>query len=425
MFEGVSCVWVGSVVGMVGADINAAPRLPVGPVLAGFLPERGIGGKAEGQEDGGAQVLAAGVDVVLRHVDLAAAEADGEPAVLVKGVGGFHLAFHDGGQGATHLLRGDFRGQFVQQSRLGKSLECPETVGDGAADDGVGAFRRDLAFLDGGIAGEALVLGVEEVGALHLVLVHDAEDVCEHGVDDEAVVVVVVDFDSVAIDAVSVVPLVAEFDDAVHEALGVAFSGEFLKPGFDHGGEEEPVALPRCDLARLFHGLDEVVACFLVEIAEELLRGPEDALDEEGGVHQRLGWLVENHVVRRFRIDGVGDGFERQVDVLLAKLAFGGVVGAELQPWGDAADEASEGFQMSEGGSRLVAGDNGHVLAKRVVGKVLQDGVRDFCQALHPVGAFLRAVGVWVSGVEYPHAQEGRGGEDEARKDFHGQGWCV
>ena len=83
--------------------VHAVPGFEVGPFNGGIAPE-GIGGwKAQGQETGGAEVGAPGVDVGLGHVDLRAGEAYPQPALRVEVRFGLELPADDRRQGATDL----------------------------------------------------------------------------------------------------------------------------------------------------------------------------------------------------------------------------------------------------------------------------------------------------------------------------------
>ena len=69
---------------MIGGDIHPRPDLLGGVKGIGITPEGMLGGESQGQKAGGTKVEAARGNVILTDSGLVAAEADGEPAVLVR-----------------------------------------------------------------------------------------------------------------------------------------------------------------------------------------------------------------------------------------------------------------------------------------------------------------------------------------------------
>src|ERR1700761_6475048 len=87
--------------GVIGFDVYATPGILLRPRLRGCAPEFIAGGKSQRQPCDGAEIEAAGGDVVLADRGLVAGEADGEPAVAIESAGGGDLAGHDGGESTT------------------------------------------------------------------------------------------------------------------------------------------------------------------------------------------------------------------------------------------------------------------------------------------------------------------------------------
>ena len=82
-----------------------------------------------------------------------AGEADLQPAVRWRMCQRApRVRFDDGGQGAADLRCGQVFGEHVAAGRIGEEMEGSATVGDGAADCGIGAVGGDESLLDCGVA---------------------------------------------------------------------------------------------------------------------------------------------------------------------------------------------------------------------------------------------------------------------------------
>lgn len=121
--------------------VFAVPDSLLRPWQRGVLPEGGVCVEAKRKEDGGTEIEASRGNVAFAHARLMPINADAQPAVFVEHVIRGHDAANDGGEGATNLRGRQFRWQEVEQGGLRKRLEGSETVGKGAADGGIGAFR--------------------------------------------------------------------------------------------------------------------------------------------------------------------------------------------------------------------------------------------------------------------------------------------
>ena len=222
-----------------------------------------------------------------------AGEANGEKAVGVECAWGRIHAGHDRGESTADLGGVDRFRESMTESHLGEMLECAIAVGERAANGGEGSFRADKPLLDGGVAAGAGFHGLAEEGFPALGGFADGvEDVEQHGLDDEAVVVVPMEVGTIAVEAVALVPLLVLAQGVVN-AHGVPGLTVLAEHGLDDGGEEEPVVEAGLDEAGFDQGADEVVFCGGVEPGPELVGGADDGQREEGGVDDGLAVIAE------------------------------------------------------------------------------------------------------------------------------------
>ena len=92
---------------MVCSDIDAVPCFEGRPICGRICPKWIISWKAERQKDGHTEIHAARVDIILRHMDLAAGISNAQPAICIEGAWLAKLALGDGCEGAAHLCRID------------------------------------------------------------------------------------------------------------------------------------------------------------------------------------------------------------------------------------------------------------------------------------------------------------------------------
>src|SRR5258705_12837911 len=119
-------------------------------------------------------------------------------------------------------------------------MERAATVGDGAADGGVGAVGGDESLVNGGVALGSLMDGGAHGGPGGGLVAEGVHELEEIGLDDEAVVEVPVEVRAVAVGAVAEVPAL-EFAEGVVDAHAVPGLVQCHEESFVHGGEEEPV----------------------------------------------------------------------------------------------------------------------------------------------------------------------------------------
>lgn len=121
--------------------------------VSGAIQKGSSRGEAEGQEDGGAEIQAAGRNIPLPGARLAAADPHRQKALRVEHIRSA-LDLSDHGIQSTANCRGrESLGQTMLKRHLGEVLKSPIAVGDGPADDGIGSIGCDQALFDGRVAG--------------------------------------------------------------------------------------------------------------------------------------------------------------------------------------------------------------------------------------------------------------------------------
>ena len=148
-------------------------------------------------------------------------------------------------QRAADLAGRDTLGQLLPKGHLRQELEGAGAIGDRSPDRGEGAVGTDEPLLDTGVApcpvadrGQhrrpGLVFWSPRTDGL--------EDVEQHRLDDEAVVVVPVEVGAVAVVAVADVPL-RVLPERVVDAHAIPSSAELGEARLDHRREQQPVAV--------------------------------------------------------------------------------------------------------------------------------------------------------------------------------------
>lgn len=325
--------------GLIAGEVLALPDLLGGCGVVGGGPERMGGGEAEWEEGGGTEVEAAGGDVGFGEGGLVSGEAEGEPAAGGEGAGGVEGSLENSGEGGADLRGGQGVGEIFPQGLPGEEVEGAGAVAEGSADGREGAVGGDLALLDDGVTAGAVENAVAELREV----LEGFDDVGEHGVDDVAVVVVAVEFGSVAVNAVAEIPLFV-LAEGVIDAHAVCGFADGFEEGFDEGGEEQPVvkigdAIPGGAETRENFGASGVA-----EGVPEGRSAPEKALGEEGGVDHALLALGE--------IDLGGEVVESGDDIGQEAVTEGGFFRGKAgtdEPGGDAAEGAADGFEVRKG----------------------------------------------------------------------------
>ena len=114
-------------------------------------------------------------------------------------------------------------------------------------------------------------------------------------------------------------------------------------------------------------------------------RRAQQPLRQERRVDERLPTFREVHHVRGGRIDGPRDGRPRQRRILRALATFRRVVGRQLDPRGQAVNQPSERFEVSDrapvGLRRLF---DRHAGLQRPVRQILEDRIGDTPQDADP-----------------------------------------
>src|SRR5438874_9019211 len=162
-----------------------------------------------------------------------AAEADAEPALRVERARRPERTADDGGQRAANLRRSHSVRQRAAQRGLREQMKRATAIRERSSDRRKRAVWRDQPLLDGGVPPRTLF----DPDA-HLFYDRDPvgerrDEIHQHRVDDEAVVVIEMESWSVAVDAVSLVPLLV-LPDRVLDARRVPAGAERREPGFDH-----------------------------------------------------------------------------------------------------------------------------------------------------------------------------------------------
>ena len=285
---------------MVGLHILSAPSLQARPGGKRLTPERIAGRKSQSEEARCAQISAARIDIRLGHVDLAACKADAQPSLFVERLGSSKLAGDDSCQRATHLGRRNRLRQFMNQRRMSHRMEGTHTIDNGAAHNRIGSFGRNHTLLLFGIACETLHLhGQELFRTLYLVLGHDAQHICQHRMNHEAVVVVGMILGAVAIDTVAHIPLVTEGIHAIHQALHVTLAGKLQQSGFDHRSKQQPVVVEGLDATRTLQLRNHAFARRFIHTSPQLLGSTQQALSQESSIDQGLRRRTKIKVIGR------------------------------------------------------------------------------------------------------------------------------
>ena len=115
-----------------------------------------------------------------------------------------------------------------------------------------------------------------------------AQNVDEHGLDDEAVVVVEVEAWSVAVPSVAEIPVLM-FVDGVVDAHGIPVGGfRMMEKAFDNGGEQEPVVAVGLPCAGGAHGVEQTRLDVVIQRFPKFMRRAEDAFGQKGGIDDRV-----------------------------------------------------------------------------------------------------------------------------------------
>ncbi len=224
-------------------------------------------------------------------------EADGEPAVRVKGSGRVECPADDGGQGGARLRRRQAIGKLIAQRECGQQMKSAAPIRERSAKSREAAVGPDEALQDRAVPPGA----VENTGAhvtpgLRFIATYP-QHVEQHRLNHEAVVVVPVEAGTIAVHAVAPVPLLVLAQRVVH-AEPIPRCAEQLQARLDRGSEHEPVAEPWRDRASRRQRLYQPSLRCLIQRAGERMWSAEQALREERRVHKRLRLVREVQGVR-------------------------------------------------------------------------------------------------------------------------------
>ena len=235
----------------------------------------------------------------------------------------------------------------------------------------------------------------------------DVEDVEQHRLDDEAVVVVPVKGRPVAVDAVALVPLVV-LPQRVVDAHPIPRGAETRQRGLDRGREQQPIAEHRRNRAARLERRNELLRRRRTQRLSERPRRPQNPLGQESRVDQRLPLACEVQEVRRRRVDRAGDGAASEVGVFGALTTLGRLVGGELDPRRDARHQPSKRLEVAHrppvGLRRLL---DRHPRLQRTVREVFQDRIREARHHADPVRAVALCRGGWLP-CQIPGTHQGR-----------------
>ena len=131
-------------------------------------------------------------------------------------------------------------GSARRSAALREQLKGAASIRQRAADCRKAAVRRDQAFLNRGIASRTLVLACGELFPRRHLAADDVQDIQQHRVNHEAVVVVPVKRRTIAVDAVSLVPLVVLAERVVH-THPIPGCAKRRERRFHRCGKEQPV----------------------------------------------------------------------------------------------------------------------------------------------------------------------------------------
>jgi hypothetical protein len=324
-------------------------------------------------------------------------QADAQPAVRFERSWGVERADQHSRQRGPDLARSDALGQRAPERDLRQELEGAGTIRDRPADGRERALRPDEALLHRGIApgpgqrrgphrGPRRVRLGARFGARYWARfgADGVEDVEQHRLDDEAVVVVPVEFGPVAVVTVAEVPLLV-LPQGVVDARPIPRRTESGQAGFDHRREQQPVAERRRDHPGRRERGDEPAARRRIEAVAECRRRAEDRVCQERGVDERLAAGGEVQRVGRGRVDSLRDRAPCQIEGARAGTTLGGVGRRQRQPRRQAGEQAAERFEMGDrravGASRLF---DRHRSFQRAGGEMSEHRIGDADRPRHP-----------------------------------------
>src|SRR6202158_4216380 len=247
--------------GVIGWNALAAPDSLRGPLFRWIAPKRIARRQTERQENRRAEVEAARGYIALADLKLMTTEADGKPTLRVECSGSLDHSADDGRQRGTQLLGRNILRKLPPQRHLRQQLKRAEAIRKRAADWRKGPLRADEPLLNGcvllGTGGNCRQEGLP-CGRL---FAHGLKHVDQHGLDDEAVVIVPVKLSAIAVNAVAFLPffMVAH---SVIDAHRIPLYTRVTQGGLDHSAEKQPVTGTRLDHASRAQRLHQVRSCF-------------------------------------------------------------------------------------------------------------------------------------------------------------------